>query len=143
MKHTTLLGTVHTLSNYLLTPYKRRGAGITAAKKKFNTHLSSKRSVIERAFGLLALRFPRLTFLKVKTDEKRILCVAAACVLHNWCLMEDDDDESSFDNIEDAQALATDVCNNIPASAVMGHKRASGGGTTIRDLYCEYIQRCK
>ena len=53
------------LSNYLLTPYKRRGAGITAAKKKFNTHLSSKRSVIERAFGLLALRFPRLTFLKV------------------------------------------------------------------------------
>ena len=74
----------------------------------------------------------------MKTDEKRILCVTAACVLHNWCLMEDDDDETSFDEID--TKLDTAVCENVPASAVMGRKRAMGGGSTKREMYCEYIQ---
>ena len=65
-------------------------------QKTFNTNLASKRSVIERAFGLLGLRFPRLKHLKFRSNEKRIKAVVAACVLHNWCLMEDDDDETLF-----------------------------------------------
>ena len=66
---------------------------MTVQQKKFNTHLASKRAVIERAFGLLGLRFPRLVKLKVRSLEKRINCIVSACVLHNWYIMEDDGDE--------------------------------------------------
>ena len=73
------------MSNYLMAPFRKRGRTLSDAEKKFNTHLASKRSVIERAFGLLGLRFPRLTHLIVRSNEKRIKCVVAACALHNWC----------------------------------------------------------
>ena len=46
------------LSNNLITPYRVRKQNMTVQQKKFNTHLASKRAVIERAFGLLGLRFP-------------------------------------------------------------------------------------
>ena len=74
------------MSNHLMTPYKARGAKLTDAQKKFNTHLASKRAVIERAFALLGLRFPRVTLLPFRSNKKRIQCVVACCVLHNWCL---------------------------------------------------------
>ena len=81
--------TAYPLSNHLITPYRLQG-GRLGAEKKFNMHLSSKRSVIECAFGLLGLRFPRLLKLKCKHQGKRVMTVVACCVLHNWCLMEDD-----------------------------------------------------
>ena len=40
------------LSNHVMTPYRVR-SNMSLAEKKFNTNLASKRSVIERAFGLL------------------------------------------------------------------------------------------
>ena len=79
------------------------GGRLGTEKKKFNTYLASKRSVIEKAFGLLGLRFPRLLKLKCKKHDKWILCVVACCVLHNWCLMEDNDDISYFDAMDDLE----------------------------------------
>ena len=114
-----------------------------AAHKKFNTHLSSKRAVIERAIGLLSLRFPRLAFLKVKSDEKRVLCIMSACVLHNWCLMEDDDDESAFDILLEGEGVDTHVCDRLPASAAVGVRRSAEGGTSKRDILCNYIQNMR
>ena len=81
------------LSNYLMTPYRVRKQGMSVQQKKFNTHLASKRSVIERAFGLLGIRFPRLMRLNVKSLDKRIMCIVSACVLHNWCILEDDGED--------------------------------------------------
>ena len=46
------------LTNNLITPYRVRKQNMTVEQKKFNTHLASKRSVIERAFGLLGQRYP-------------------------------------------------------------------------------------
>ena len=43
------------LSNYLITPYHVRDGRLDAVKKRFNTHLVSLRSVVERAFTLLVL----------------------------------------------------------------------------------------
>ena len=83
-------------SNNLMIPYKLRKNSLTQEQKKFNCHLSSKCSVIERAFGLLAIRFPRLTHITSRTNDKRIKIVVVACVLHNWCIMEDDDDDAMF-----------------------------------------------
>ena len=90
---------------------------MTADHKLFNHHLASKRQVIERAFGLLGLRFLRLLKLNVTKPKKRVLCVIASCVLHNWCLMEDDVDDSVFDHVE----IVTDV-NLALSSALTGNR---------------------
>ena len=123
------------LSNYLITPYRVRKQGMTVDEKKFNTHLASKRSVIERAFGLLGSRFPRLLKLNVKTLEKRINCIVSACVLHNWCIMEDDGED--FDDV--GELLDSTVGNNLTAEAYIGRKRAAGGGQNKRNMLCHLI----
>ena len=123
------------MSNHLMTPYKQRGLKLNDYQKKFNTHLASKRAVIERAFALLGLRFPRVTFLPFRSNKKRIQCVVACCVLHNWCLIEDDDDESAFDSI--GEEIETDVNNEEPAAANL---RTTSGGVTKRDILCNIIK---
>ena len=125
------------MSNYLMSPYRTRARTLSECEKKFNTHLASKRSVIERAFGLLGLRFPRITHLKCKSNNKRIKVVVATCVLHNWCLMEDDDDETVFELLD--QQLEVDVNDHITAAAAEG-VRANSGGVTKRDILSTIIQ---
>ena len=129
------------MSNNLMSPYRSRGTSLTDAQKKFNTHLASKRAVVERAFGLLGLRFPRVTSLPFRSNEKRIQCVVACCVLHNWCLIEDDEDISEFELLTQDQELATDVNDNIPAHIVMDEKRSTSGGITKRDILCDMIAK--
>ena len=65
--------------------------------KKFNTHLASKHQVIERAFALLMSRWPRLSKLRCRTMRKNIDTILAACVLHNFCVIYDNDDDDIFD----------------------------------------------
>ena len=45
---------------------------------------------VERGFGLLLQRFPRLLILNQYTLEKKIRVVMAACILHNVCILEKD-----------------------------------------------------
>ena len=49
------------LKTWLLTPYRDNGH-LSAEKTCFNKKLSAKRQIIERAFGHLKGRFPRLKF---------------------------------------------------------------------------------
>ena len=58
------------MANHLMSPFCTRGRRLTDLEKKFNTHLASKRSVSERAFGLLGLKFPRITHLHCKHNKK-------------------------------------------------------------------------
>ena len=129
------------LSNHLMVPYKQRKSSLTQMQKMFNTHLASKRSVIERAFGLLGLRFPRLLHLKFRSNDKRIISVVAACVLHNWCLMEDDDDDSIFKLADEDHTglLQTDVNDYFPAALIIGNRRANAGGNTKREMLSAII----
>ena len=125
------------MSNHLMSPYHTRAKKLTDMEKKFNTHLSLKRSVIECAFGLLGLRFPRVTHLPFRDNKKRIKCVVAACVLHNWCLMEDDDDDSLFELLD--LELETDVNEQFNAASILGVQRANAGGVTKRLMLTEMI----
>ena len=129
------------MSNHLMAPYKSRGVTLSDAQKIFNTHLASKRSVVERAFGLLGLRFPWVTFLPFRSNNKRIQCVVACCVLHNWCLIEDDDNFSQFELLSQEQELATDVNDNIPANIVLTERRSTSGGVTKRDILCGIVSK--
>ena len=81
-----------------MTPYRVR-SNMSLTQKKFNTNLASKRSVIERAFGLLGQQFPHLLKLKVKSLEKKLMCIVSACVLHNWCIIENDVEEEDFEEV--------------------------------------------
>lgn len=45
---------------------------------------------IERAFGLLRSRFKRISVLRQKSLHKMVRITMAAAVLHNICIMEDD-----------------------------------------------------
>ena len=126
------------ISNNLMIPYKVRKNSLTQQQKNFNTNLSSKRSVIERAFGLLGIRFPRLTHLTSRTNGKRINIVVSACVLHNWCLIEDDSDDRLFRIMEQENVLETNVNDHIPASLV-ATGRGTGGGNTKREILMNMI----
>ena len=64
----------------------------------------------------------------------------AACVLHNWCLLEEDADESVFDLIED---LETDVNDYMPASAIVGTRRANAGGNNKREMNANIYKNLK
>ena len=122
------------LSNHLICPFRStRFTNLDATKKKFNTHLAPKRSVIERAFGLLGLRFRRLLKITAQSNLKHIKIVVAACVLHNWCILEDDADEEAFEEII-VQSLRNDISHGKPASSIVGRRRACGGGNTRRNM---------
>ena len=45
---------------------------------------------VERSFALLLLRFPRLNKLNQQTLVKKLKVVMAACILHNICILEND-----------------------------------------------------
>lgn len=62
---------------------------------------------VERAFSLLFRRFPRLHLLNMKSEQKKIKVVMAACMLHNICIMEND-------NVDYYLQKAKEVC--IPFS---------------------------
>ena len=127
------------LSNHLICPYRNtRFTNLDGNNKKFNTHLASKRSVIKRAFGLLGLRFPRLLKIMAQSNMKRIKIVVAACVLHKWCILEDDADEDAFDDII-VQSLRHDILHGKPAAAIIGRRRACGGGNTKRNILKDVI----
>ena len=87
---------------------------------------------------VLGLHFARITHLKCRSHEKRIICVVAACVLHNWCLIEDDDDETLLELLNGE--LEVDVNDNVTAETILGAHRANAGGVTKCLILCDYIR---
>lgn len=83
-------GAADPLSNWLLTPYRNNGI-LTIQQRHYNTALSRRRQVIERAFGMLKRRFRRLNtgvgLISMLEINKLIL---ATCNLHNICILQDD-----------------------------------------------------
>ena len=62
--------------------------------------------------------------------------MVAACVLHNWCLIEDDEDTDVFEYVE---GLEMDGHIGIPAAATIGNRRAHGPGSHKRDMLAAII----
>ena len=59
---------------------------------RFNYKHSATRMAIEKAYGVIKRRFPLLKFgLRFKKVVDSANCIAAAVVLHNICLLHDDD----------------------------------------------------
>lgn len=85
-----LLGdAAYPLSSTILTPFKDTG-NLTQQQANYNFCHSSTRMAIERAFGLLKGRFRRLKMVNVVCPVKRNRVIVAACILHNICLLSED-----------------------------------------------------
>ncbi|XP_036144255.1 putative nuclease HARBI1 isoform X1 [Monomorium pharaonis] len=92
---THILGdSAYSLQPYLLTPFRDNGH-LSRRQKLYNAKLSSKRVVIEQAFGRLRSRFRRLKFLNMSLINEMKIVVVAVCVLHNICIRNNDETELS------------------------------------------------
>lgn len=75
---------------WLLVPFRDNGH-LTKAQKIYNTTLSSIRTTVERAFGLLKGRFKRLQYVDQRDLQTIVHTIVSCCVLHNICIMNSDD----------------------------------------------------
>jgi hypothetical protein len=86
------------LKTWLMTGFKNNGKLNTREQRHFNYRISSTRMKIEHTFGLLKGRFRKL---KVMMDVYKVedipLLVTSACVLHNFCLINEGNVEMFLD----------------------------------------------
>lgn len=78
------------LYTWCVRPYIDRG-NLQAHYLHFNKRHAQTRQVIERSFALLFGRFRRLKYIDMNKTEFISKTVQAACVLHNVCLMHQED----------------------------------------------------
>ena len=75
------------LGQYLLTPFKEY-SNLPAPERFYNYCLSSARSVIERAFGLMKGKFQRLKMIEFEDVSKITHFIHSITALHNFCIIE-------------------------------------------------------
>ncbi|XP_015604644.2 uncharacterized protein LOC107272225 [Cephus cinctus] len=85
----------------LMTPFKDNGS-LTCSEVTYNVKLSSIRSIIERAFALLTRKWRRLKYLDISDFQLGNNMIAAACVLHNFILSNDEINIDDVDIIEES-----------------------------------------
>lgn len=113
------------LLKWLIKPYADRGR-LSPEERKFNMKLSAMRSVVERAFGMLKLRW-RLVYKKVEQNTRTLKkTVIAACILHNICI----DHGDLYDNIADDSSDSEDG---------EGQDNRREDGTEVREALKNYV----
>ncbi|XP_029165920.1 putative nuclease HARBI1 [Nylanderia fulva] len=76
---------------HIMVPFRNNGY-LTDRQKNFNYCLSSTRMAIERAIGSLKMRFRILLDCLPLTDIKKVPeFILACCVLHNICILQNDE----------------------------------------------------
>jgi len=76
---------------HIMVPFRNNGH-LTNVQLNFNYCLSSTRMAVERAIGSLKMRFRILLDCLPLTDSKKIPeFIVACCVLHNICLLQNDE----------------------------------------------------
>jgi hypothetical protein len=65
---------------------------------KFNKLLSGTRVIIENSFGSLKGRFRRLQYVEMNDIAYVVKAVITACILHNICILNQDELDEHFDN---------------------------------------------
>ncbi|KAJ8909426.1 hypothetical protein NQ315_003478 [Exocentrus adspersus] len=85
-----LLGdSAYPLRKFLITPYRDYG-NLTQEQKNFNKKFSATRVKIENSFGLLKQRWRQLLHLDFFYVDRITQFIISCCVLHNLCLMNND-----------------------------------------------------
>ncbi|XP_033749184.1 protein ANTAGONIST OF LIKE HETEROCHROMATIN PROTEIN 1-like [Pecten maximus] len=103
------------LSRFLMKPYRDNGH-LSNAEKLFNKSLCSSRTVIEHAFGMMKGRFRRLQNINMHSIEYIVKAVITACILHNICILNDDELDDHFE----AEVEDDNVGLNVPSGDAEG-----------------------
>ena len=69
---------------WILKPYTRHN-NLTRAQRHFNSHVCKARALVERAFGILKVRWRCLYKMMEQNIENVPSIIIACCVLHNIC----------------------------------------------------------
>jgi aminopeptidase-like protein len=112
----------------LIPPYKNNGH-LTRQQINFNYVLSSVRSTVERAFGLLKKRMRCLKFLHVRCMDWIPKYVIACCVIHHICILQNDILE-----LEPGDVQVDD--DNNEEEGNLGEAELRRMGTQKRNLLC-------
>ena len=99
------------LRNWLVTPFKNFG-NLTRQQVKFNKRLSGVRQTVERAFGHLKGRFRRLRDVPLHDHQEICKLIFACCVLHNICVINEDDVEGYIENDDEEPNQYQNVYQN-------------------------------
>lgn len=90
---------------WLLPPIKQPlRRNLTATERRYNYKHSATRAVIENAFALLKGRWGRLRHVYVKDVSKVSDITVAACVIHNFCLINHDNWHQLYEENEQIPA---------------------------------------
>lgn len=86
-QHHILVDSAYTLQRHVLRPYRNDGH-LTPVQRNHNRTLSNARATIERAIGLLKIRWRILYgIFPMKRRDLMPYVVMACCILHNICLI--------------------------------------------------------
>ncbi|XP_011859952.1 PREDICTED: putative nuclease HARBI1 isoform X2 [Vollenhovia emeryi] len=77
------------IREWLLIPYRDYG-NLSDKQRQFNKQFCATRVLIENAFGLLKNRFRQLTELDLHSVDKISKFIISCCVLHNFCIDNND-----------------------------------------------------
>lgn len=91
-KGAVILGdSAYPLRDWLMTPF-RTTVVMTPAMQSYQRSHSRTRGIVEKAFGVLKMRFRALhTGLRVADIDQAAHIIMAACVIHNICIEQGDD----------------------------------------------------
>ena len=76
-------------------PFRDNGH-LSRQEVNYNNKHAKTRQTIERTLGLLKGRWWRLKFIEMENINECPAIVAAACVLHNFCLLADEENIDEF-----------------------------------------------
>lgn len=96
----------------VMTPYRDNGH-LSKKQTAYNRKLSSIRSTIERAFGLLKGKFRRLKYLDISNFDLGQKMIGAACTIHNFLIDQNEINEINeiIDNIAEVNIIDNDERN--------------------------------
>lgn len=85
--------------------FYRDTGNLNRRSKLHNKALSKARVSIENTFGILKGRWRILHFVNVYKIEKVINIISATCMLHNFCLLQNDEFECEPHSVNMNEAL--------------------------------------
>ena len=141
------------LQPHIMRPYP--GRQIPENQVIFNYRLSRARRTIENAFGILSARWRVFRRPIIAKTSKVVSVVKAACALHNWLKMADQQKPSEsrhycpldFSDMEQGDGTTApgrwrheaNVSDGLAPIIQVGSNNYSATSSSVRDAYCQYF----
>ena len=120
------------LTSWLLKPYSDNGT-LTRSEIKYNRTLSSARSVVERAFGILKACW-RCLLKRLDNRTRNVVdIIITCCVLHNIC-------EENGDEVEDEDFIARVIECEQQGNVAINEDAVENNGADLRTLIKNFLR---